>query len=90
MKRINTGIPIGIMVGDIYECMYDISCRDGSTLPNGSTVTVLEKTGFIPYGEVGPDKNWLCKAANGNTVWSTLESCIERKLLKKVSSNGTD
>lgn len=75
-----------VVAGDVYEFTHNILTRGGDILPKGSKLTVVEPTGQTPYGEIGPaGVNWKCDAANGFTVWATLEQCISRGVLVKVS-----
>ncbi len=74
-----------VQEGDTYKFMYDVDTRAGHTHKEGSLLHVLESTTSAPYGEVGESgSNWVCKTEFGTSIWSTLEQCISRDMLKKV------
>lgn len=75
--------PVEILPGQIYVWKCNVSCRDGSLLPAGSEVQVISITQDAPYGEIMErGYNLICKAANGTTVWATLEQCLSRDMLE--------
>jgi hypothetical protein len=75
-----------VKAGDVYEFTRDVWARSGHIFEEGDQLKVIESTGQTPWGEIGPDGcNWKVDAGNGYTVWATLEQCISRGLLVKVS-----
>lgn len=71
--------------GDVYQFAQNVSTRAGHNHLIDTLLYVHEMTHEKPHGEVGPRGfNWLCRTYYGVSVWSTLESCIERGLLVKV------
>lgn len=76
-----------VKIGDVYEVVVGgVECRNGLTHRMGEQLIVCEKTNDTPYDEVGPyGYNWYVQSKYDKTVWATLESCIERKLLKKIN-----
>jgi hypothetical protein len=78
--------------GEVYKVVVSgVSCRSGFTHNRDELLVVCEKTNDFPpkgpYGEVevGPyGYNWYVQTMHDYSVWSTLESCIERGMLKKV------
>ena len=82
---------VSVKEGQVFQWLFDVKCRDkdprGFIMPKGSRLRVIKRTHFNPYNEIGPNgHNWLCEAANGITVWATLESCLERNLLTDLQS----
>ena len=74
-----------VQAGDVYEFTNDVWLRSGHIAEEGDRLHVIEPTGQVPFGEIGPDGvNWKVDAGNGFTVWATLEQCISRGLLRKV------
>lgn len=74
-----------VKAGDVYEWVATVGTRSGYTFKPGERMTVIEPTGQMPFDEIGPDGvNWHVDAANGYTVWSTLELVISHGLVKKV------
>lgn len=75
-----------VKTGDVYEVIVSgIRCRSGFTHNRGEVLEVLHETLAAPFDEIGPyGYNWWVKTKHDNSVWATLESCIERGLLKKV------
>ena len=70
----------------IWQFTQNVTCRSGVPKLEGSLLYVLRSTTFAPFGEIGPhDVNWACLTDDGVTVWSTLESCIQRGLLELVA-----
>ena len=44
--------------------------------------------GAMGHGEVGPrGHNWICRTQFDVSVWTTLEHCIERGVLRKVGQS---
>ncbi len=73
--------------GDWYVFERDLLTRGGDIIPKGSMLEVIEPTGQIPYGDVGPmGHNWLCVASNGRTIWATLEWCISADIVSFVQT----
>lgn len=72
--------------GDRYKVVAaKIICRSGYTHLHGEILDVVQQTVETPYDEVGPyGYNWRVHTKHDYSVWSTLESCIERGLLQKV------
>jgi hypothetical protein len=83
---------IEIQEGDVYEFLCPVSTRAGHVHMTGELLHVHDRTGQTPFGEIGPQgHNWICRTRHGLSVWTTLEHCIERGLLRKqpeVSSIG--
>jgi hypothetical protein len=72
--------------GDAYVFQDDVSTRAGFVHPKGSLLFVHDRTGSAPHDEVGPrGHNWICRTQFDVSVWATLEHCIERGLLKRLS-----
>lgn len=77
---------VQVQSGETYEFQYDVSTRAGHVHGEGTHLHVHDSTKETPFDEIGPyDLNWYCRTEFGISVWATLESCIERGLLKKVS-----
>jgi hypothetical protein len=71
--------------GEVYQFMHDCSTRAGHIHPRGSLLYLEYKTTETPFDEIGPEGyNWMCRNSFGRSIWSTVESCIERKILKRV------
>ena len=78
-KRIN------VRVGDVYQFIIGASTRAGHNHLPGHLLVVTKRTKETPYGEIGPrGYNWCCLTQHSTSVWSTLESCIERGMLRLV------
>lgn len=76
---------IEVEAGEVYMFTYPISTRAGHNYDRGDLLFVHRQTTDSPFNEVGPRGfNWHCRTRFGVSVWSTLESCIERGLLTKV------
>jgi hypothetical protein len=72
--------------GDCYRFEYNMETRAGNVYPAGSLLHVVQATRDCPYGEISESgTNWLCSTEFGADVWATLEQCIARGLLVKVS-----
>jgi hypothetical protein len=71
--------------GDVYQFVVPVSIRAGVNYLTGDLLLVQKFTKETPYGELGPNGiNWVCTTRFNTSVWSTLESCIERGMLKKI------
>lgn len=78
---------IQVRAGDVYVFMTNCSTRAGHIHPKDSLLYVHDNTGATPHDEIGPHgTNWLCRTQFGVSVWATLEQCIERGILKRLSS----
>lgn len=78
---------IKIHSGQVYEFVQEIRCRNGDIHPAGSRLHVHDSTIEAPFDEIGPNGvNWICRTKFGITIWSTLEHCIERKVIKRLCS----
>lgn len=76
---------IYVREGDVYEFDVNVSTRAGHTLQKGDRLTVLRRTTETPHNEIGPRGcNWVCRTFYGDTVWATLEQCLDRGLLHIV------
>jgi hypothetical protein len=76
---------IFVAPGDVYEWIVPCSTRAGHVIPVGERLYVLARTSDTPYNEIGPrGHNWLCRTSYGDTVWATLEQCLDRGLLYRV------
>lgn len=82
-----------VRAGDIYEVMANpgLSCRTGRVLHRGSRLYVIQRTRDVPMpsNEISASTwNWLVRESVGDhvTVWSSLEQCIQRGVLRKVPS----
>ena len=79
---------IKVAPGDTYEFTADISTRAGHIHPKGSRLFVHDPTTDSPNDEIGPrGMNWYCRTQFGISIWTTLEHCIERGVLRKVVSS---
>lgn len=76
---------ISVRTGDVYQFATSVSTRAGHYFEVGDLLVVQFRTQGAPYGEIGPrGYNWQCLTRYSSSVWSTLESSIERGLLKLV------
>ena len=72
--------------GDIYTFVCNMGTRSGYIHTAGSVITVQNGTKEAPYGEISVSgTNWICQTKFGTSCWSTLEQCISRGLLNKIS-----
>ena len=77
---------VRVSEGDVYEFVGGCSTRSGLIHPRGALLFVHDRTGSAPHGEVGPrGHNWICRTQLDVSVWATLEHCIERGVLRRVS-----
>ncbi len=77
--------------GEVYQFEMPVSTRAGHYFMPGDLLYIHEATEETPYGEIGPrGMNWICRTRFGVSVWSTLESCIERGLLSRVERKKYD
>lgn len=85
-NKIETNNAIKVEAGDVYEVMVTgLYCRNGLAHRLGDILHVLKATHEVPYGEIGPNGcNWVVSSKYDTSIWSTLESCIERCVLKLV------
>ena len=82
----NFGVKVDVQSGDVYEFLCNMSTRAGHTHPRGSRLYVHDRTTDPSFGEISESGyNWYCRTDFGISVWATLESCISRRLLKKVA-----
>jgi hypothetical protein len=74
---------MNIKSGQTYIFQVNLNLPDGFTIEAGETIILLEPTGQKPHGlfdnETG--HNWLCKASNGVTVWSTIPLAVKEGFL---------
>lgn len=76
---------ISVRTGDVYQFAIGVSTRAGNIHQPGTLLVVQNRTKETPFGEVGPrGVNWQCITEYGSSIWATLESSIERGLLRLV------
>lgn len=77
---------VHVRSGDTYVFTCDCSTRAGHVHPRDSLLYVHDSTTDAPFDEIGPKGiNWWCRTQFGISVWATLEQCIERGILKRLS-----
>jgi hypothetical protein len=83
--RSSSAEKIQVKSGQVYIFIKEMHSRDGNVHPKDSRLHVHDSTTDAPFDEVGPnDLNWYCRTQFGVSIWSTLEHCIERGILKLV------
>lgn len=81
----NSPKKISVRTGDVYQFTTGVSTRAGHNHYPDTLLVVQARITGAPHGEIGPrGYNWQCISQYGSSVWATLESCIERGMLKLV------
>jgi hypothetical protein len=80
--------PVTVQPDFIYEFVCDMSARSGVTHKNGDTIKVIEATQATPHNEIGISGcNWICETKHGRSVWSSLEHCISRGMIRRLKQS---
>ena len=80
-RIINHEGDVKVKVGDLYQFTSKMWTRAGHAHEHGSYLYVFAHTTQPVFDEIGQNGNWWCLTKHGASPWTTLESCISRKLL---------
>jgi hypothetical protein len=70
--------------GDVYEWVRPTRTVGGHDYRVGETMTVLERTGFVPHYRTSSLGNLLVRGPHGTSVWTCFEYLIAEGYLKLV------
>lgn len=70
--------------GDVYEWARPGRTLGGFDYRKGELMTVLERTGHVPFHRKSSLGNLLVRGPHGTSVWTAFEHCIATGDLKLV------
>lgn len=83
-----TTIPANAVVeeGEIYCFTQPVKTRGDKVHSTGEYLLVLARSECDAFGEMGPNGcTWTCQTKHEISRWATLEACIDRGMLKRVT-----
>jgi hypothetical protein len=74
--------------GDIYEWVRPARTLGGYSYDKGDLMTVVERTGHVPFYRTSSLGNLLVKGKHHTSVWTCFELCIAEGSLRLVGNLG--